>query len=726
MKLLVTKQFVFPNDDSARKFQHSSTLNLNNGSPFIAHLPYNGGNNRKGGFFVTSHTPFSRFLFGGDYNPEQWPRSVWADDMQILTDVHMNEATINVFSWAQLQPSEAEYDFSTLDDIVATLTKNHFDIVLATATAALPAWLATRYPEVTRTDYDGRHAQFGGRHNACPNSPVFRHYSALLAGKLAERYGHLANVVCWHISNEYGGYCYCANCAKAFRVWLRKKYGSLTALNDAWYTHFWGHTFYDWEEIVPPTALSDGIGPDHIVLSAMGIDYRRFQSDSLLQNLMDEKTAIRDFDPDTPITTNMMGTFKDLDYFKWAKALDIVSWDSYPAYDTPHSEVAMRHDLMRGLKGGQPFMLMEQTPSQQNWQPYNATKRPGQMRAMSFQAIAHGADTIQYFQLRQGRGGTEKFHGAIISHADHDETRIIRETRALGSELAATGPQLMNGRTHAKVGIIFDWENYWSLEYSSGPSVELKYVDQIRRYYAAFYRQNVAVDMIPTNLSAAEMAHYDVIVAPVLIMVKPGVSAALHQYVENGGTFVTTYMSGINDENDQVIMGGYPGPFRDLCGIWAEEIDALPPHTSIPVQFGDSHVSGSIVANVSHLEGAQSLASYGGADFYADTPAVTVNPWGNGQAYYVGTVLDDAGLNVLVDRLIQEKQLAHFETPTDVELTTRYYDGYALHFLINNTAQPATVDTSRFTGLPTLIGTNAVQAETILAPYDVLVIKDKE
>jgi beta-galactosidase len=672
-----------------------------------------------------TQTPFKQFLFGGDYNPEQWPKEIWAEDMQILTDVHMNEATINVFSWAQLQPSEETYDFSTLDAIVETLTRANFDIVLATSTAALPAWLVTRYPEVARTDYDGRHARFGGRHNACPSSPIFRFYGAKLAGKLAERYGHLKNVVCWHISNEYGGYCYCDNCAAAFRVWLRQKYGTLDALNNAWYTHFWSHTFYDWSEIVPPNALSDGINHDHnVVLSGMGIDWRRFQSEALLQNLKDEKAAIRQYDPNTPITTNMMGTFKDLDYFQWAKELDIVSWDSYPAYNTPHSEVAMRHDLMRGLKGGQPFMLMEQTPSQQNWQAYNATKRPGQMRALSFQAIAHGADTIQYFQLRQGRGGTEKFHSAVISHADHDETRIIRETRALGSELAKVGPQLMNGRIQAKVGLIFDWDNYWSLEYSSGPSVSLTYVDQIKRYYAAFYRQNTAVDLIPTNLSADQLARYDVVLAPVLIMVKPGVSDAIHQYVANGGTFVTTYMSGINDEHDNVIMGGYPGPFRDLCGLWAEEIDALPPHTAVPVKFGDTETGGSIVANVSHLEGAETIAAYGGADYYANTPAVTVNTYGTGQAYYVGTVLDTAGMDVLVDRLIQDKHLDHFTTPADVELTTRHYPDYALHFLINNGNQAETVDTSRFTGMPTLIGDGPVQATTELAPYGLIVIQE--
>ncbi|MCO7126503.1 beta-galactosidase [Sporolactobacillus shoreicorticis] len=669
-------------------------------------------------------TPFTTFLFGGDWNPEQWPKEIWLKDMQILSNAQINEATINVFSWAQLQSSEDDYDFSTLDEIVRLLTQYNFHIVLATSTGALPAWMAKKYSDVARTDFYGRHHRYGERHNACPNSPTFQKYSARLAGKLAERYGYLECVVCWHISNEYGGACYCEHCAKAFRVWLKNKYRTLDALNEAWYTHFWGHTFYDWDEIVPPNDLGDAIGEDHTTLSGLSVDYRRFSSDSLLNNLISEKEAIRRFDPVTPITTNMMGTYKGLDYFKWAKELDIVSWDSYPAYDTPASLIAMKHDLMRGLKNGRPFMLMEQTPSQQNWQPYNAVKQPGQMRELSYQAIAHGADTIQYFQLRQSRGGTEKFHSAVISHADHDATRILRETAQLGQELAAYGTQFMNGQTKAKVAIIFDWDNYWAFEYSSGPNVELKYVDQVHRYYAALYRENVAVDMIPTDLTADDLGKYDLVIAPVLMMVKPGVTDTIEKFVTGGGTFVTTFLSGISDEHDNVIMGGYPGPFRKLCGIWAEEIDALPPKENVNLLFSDHAVSGSIVANISHLEGAQALAVYEDNVFYKGAPVVSVNSFGQGKAYYIGTVLDEKGMDLFVDRLIEERHLPHYPAPKGVEITVRSYDDYQLYFVINNTKEMRNMDTSRFEGKINLLNGAPISSQTILRPYDVLIVRD--
>jgi len=530
---------------------------------------------------------FDRILYGGDYNPNQWPQDIWQEDMKLFEQASINSATINVFSWAKLQPSEDCYDFSELDDILKLLSKEGHDIVFGTATAAMPAWMVTKYPETARTDYEGRRHKFGQRHNACPNSLVYQKYSRLMASKLAERYGNDSSIVCWHVNNEYNGECYCENCERAFRVWLRNKYKTLEAVNNAWNTEFWGHTFYSWDEIVLPNALSEGIGSDKTAFAGISIDYRRFMSDSMLENFKAERDAIREFDQKTPITTNMMGTYKWVDYFKWAREMDIVSWDNYPAYDTPWSYVAMSHDLMRGLKQ-QPFMLMEQTPSQQNWQQYNSLKRPGQMRAQSYQSIAHGADTIQFFQLRRSVGACEKFHGAVIAHVGTENTRVFREVSQLGSELAALGDKLLGADNRADVGIIFDWENYWALEYTSGPNADLKYVDQIHQYYKYFYDRNIAVDMLPID---ADFSKYKLVVAPVLYMVKQGIGEALERFVEAGGNFVTGFMSGIVDQSDNVHLGGYPGPLRMLAGVWVEEIDALAPGNSAAIYFVISCIS---------------------------------------------------------------------------------------------------------------------------------------
>ena len=664
-------------------------------------------------------TPFTRILYGGDYNPNQWPREVWNEDMRLFKKAGINSATVNVFSWAKLQPNEETYDFSELDDVIDMLGKENLDIVLATSTAAMPAWLAKKYPEVTRVDFEGRRHKFGQRHNHCPNSPVWRRYARQLASELAKRYGKNPHVTCWHINNEYNTGCYCENCEKAFRVWLRKKYGSLEALNAAWNTEFWGHTFYDWDEIVAPNSLADGMGfgwTRKTAFAGISLDYDRFLSDSLLENYKMERDAIREHDPDTPITTNLMGTYKGLDYFKWAKEMDIVSWDNYPAYNTPWSETAMRHDLMRGLKN-QPFMLMEQTPSQQNWQAYNSLKRPGQMRAQSYQTIAHGADTIQFFQLRRSKGACEKFHGAVISHSGSEETRVFQECSQLGAELAALGSQLLGADNPAQVGILFDWDNYWALEYTSGPSVDLKYCNQIHQYYRYFYNRHIPVDMVPMD---GDFSRYKAIVAPVLYMVKEGVAEALTAFVEAGGTLITGFMSGIVDQSDNVHLGGYPGPLRKLCGVWAEEIDALAPEQSNTLKFMDGSQSKcGLLCDILHLEGAQALAVYG-EDFYAGAPAVTKNAYGKGTVYYVGTQPEAQGLDKILDSLTGQGEI-HPLIPdrTQLEVTRRVKDGTEFWFILNLTGKPQPLPESFAGETDMLTGEKAGD----LKPFDAILVK---
>ena len=664
---------------------------------------------------------FKRILYGGDYNPNQWGREIWSEDMRIFRDARINSATVNVFSWAKLQPFEDEYNFSELDDIIDMLSKEGYDIVLATSTGALPAWMFKKYPEVARTDYQGRHHKFGHRHNACPNSLVFQKYASALVDQLAARYASNPHVVCWHISNEYGGECYCENCEKAFRVWLKKKYKTIDALNKAWNLEFWGHTVYEWDEIVLPNALGDGMDTEqNTAFAGLSVDYRRFNSDGMLGNFKMERDVIRRYNKDALITTNLMGTYKGLDYFKWAKELDIVSWDNYPGYNTPWSYTAMCHDLMRGLKD-EPFMLMEQTPSQQNWQPYNSLKRPGQMRAQSYQTVAHGADTIQFFQLRRSVGGCEKFHGAVIAHVGTENTRVFREVKQLGEELEQLSPLLPGAANSAEVGIIFDWDNYWAFEYTSGPNVDLLYVDQIHQYYKYFYDRNIAVNMIPVD---ADFSRYKVIVAPVLYMIKPGMKEALEAFVANGGVLITTYMSGIVGETDNVYLGGYPGPLRALAGIWSEEIDALAPEQTNTVRFTDGTTAKCrIVCDLIHTEGAESLASYT-SDFYEGMPAVTRNAYGSGITYYLATDMDETGIAKVLDRAMEDGNVtAVIAEPTPLEITKRTTEAATYYFVMNFRDEAAPLPASLGGKLDLLTG-KQTEAGELMNKFDVKIIQE--
>ncbi|GIO85421.1 beta-galactosidase [Paenibacillus faecis] len=636
-----------------------------------------------------------KIWYGGDYNPEQWEPEIWKEDERMFKLAGIDVATVNVFSWALNQPDEHTYDFTQLDETMDRLYKSGVYVCLATSTGAHPAWMARKYPDVLRVDVQGRKRKFGGRHNSCPNSPTYRKYSTLMAGKLAERYKDHPGLLIWHISNEYGGYCYCDNCAAGFREWLKERYGNLDALNKAWNTRFWGHTFYDWEEIVPPSELSEEWGGNRTNFQGISLDYRRFMSHSLLECYRLEYEEIKKHTPNIPVTTNLMGFYPELDYFEWAKYMDIVSWDNYPSLDTPVSFTAMTHDLMRGLKSGDPFMLMEQTPSQQNWQAYNSLKRPGVMRLWSYQAVARGADTVLFFQLRRSIGACEKYHGAVIEHVGHEHTRVFREVAELGRELQQLGDTLLDARTEAKIGIVYDWENRWATELSSGPTIALNYVNEVHKYYDALFQMHVESDMVSVE---EDFGKYEIVIAPVMYMVKPGFAKKVEQFVAAGGTFVTTFFSGIVNENDLVTTGGYPGELRSVLGIWAEEIDALFPDqkNQIVMKRSWGSLEGpyecGLLCDLIHSEGAEVLAEYG-SDFYKGMPVLTVNKFGKGRAYYVASSPKADFLQGLMKNLCEEKGIKPLlDAPEGVEVARRVKNGLEYLFLLNHNAEACAVE----------------------------------
>jgi len=643
------------------------------------------------------HEKLKKIAFGGDYNPEQWPEEIWKEDMRMTKLADMDIMTINVFAWAILQPNEETYDFSLLDQVMDMLDQENMNVCLATSTAVHPAWMAAKYEDVLRVDFDGRKRKFGLRHNSCPNSPTYQMYSTRLAEKLAERYQNHPALVLWHVSNEYGGDCYCDNCAKAFRVWLKNKYQTLAEVNRVWNTSFWGHTFYDWDEIVLPNNLSEHLGSyDYTAFQGISLDYRRFNSDSMLECYKMEYEAIKKFTPDIMVTINLMGAYKQLDYKKWADYMDIISWDSYPSVDSPISQEAMKHDLMRGLKQGNPFMLMEQTPSVTNWQPYNALKRPGVMRLWSYQAIAHGADTVMFFQIRRSIGACEKFHGALIDHVGHEHTRVFRECEELGHELTELGDRIVDSRIQAKAAIVFDWDNWWAVELSSGPSRDLNYFDEVCKYYQAFYEQNIQVDMIGVD---DPLDQYSLVIAPVLYMTKKGYAQKIEDFTAAGGTFVTTFFSGIVDEHDLVITGGYPGQLRKVLGIWVEEIDALPPGQSNEIvmqensSLGNRRYSCSLLCDILHTEGAEVMAVYG-KDFYQGTPSVTRHSFGKGSAWYIASSPDQSFLEDLINAICKESGIRPVlgePAPKGVEVTKRIKHEEELIFILNHNEKEETI-----------------------------------
>lgn len=634
-------------------------------------------------------TPF--VLYGGDYNPEQWDDATIEQDMQLFKKAGINLVTLPVFAWAKIEPREGEYHFEWLDKILQKLWENKIYVIMATPTTAQPAWLSKNYPEVLPVDIAGRKRTHGMRVFFCVNSEKYRERAAAMAAEMAERYHTYPGLVGWHVANEYGTYCYCENCQKKFRIWLEKRYKTIAELNEKWNTAFWGRIVYDFDEIMLPTELND----DYRFNPAIQLDYMRFVTDSTLECYLNEAGILKKYTPDLPVFSNISGFIKKLNQFSMVEQMDAAGWDNYPGPRDDRSLPALKHDIMRALKDGESYIIAEQSPNQQNWQPYNKLKRPGEVRTIAYQGIARGADACLFFQMRQSVGGQEKFHGAVISHAGSDDTRIYREIAQLGAELQKLGDSFLEGKVAAKAAFLFDWDSWWALELSSGPTQDMDYLAQVHKYYKAFYEKNIPVDIIKVT---ADLSKYKIVVAPLLYMMKPGVAEKIEKFTAEGGTFLATYMTGVADENDRCIFGAAPGELSGTLGLWVEETDAMFPdeHNSILVNVNnlplrEKYTSG-FLCDVIRPTTAKTLAVYG-EDFYKGVPCVTVNELGSGKAYYLGCEPDDAFLSDFVGCICEEQGLEPlFETHGEIELSTRTGKDGDVTFIINHSVDTGWVN----------------------------------
>ncbi len=616
--------------------------------------------------------------FGGDYNPEQWPEHVWAEDVELMRRAGVDLVTVGVFSWALLEPRPDEFDFGWLDRVIARLDSAGLRVDLATATASPPPWLAALHPETLPVTYDGRRMWPGGRQAFCPSSPVYRKRSLALVRALAERYGRHPALALWHVGNELGGHnvhCYCDISAEAFRQWLRRRYETLDRLNEVWATAFWSQRYGAWEEIWPPRLAPTFTNP------TQQLDYRRFSSDELLDNYRREKAVLRQLSPDVPVTTNFMiiEGIRDMDYWGWADEVDVVSNDHYLRAANPdgHIELAFSADLTRGVAGGRPWLLMEHSTSAVNWQPRNVAKAPGEMTRNSLQHVARGADGVLFFQWRASRAGAEKFHSALVPHAGID-TKIFREVVELGGILDRLD-EVAGSTVTNDVAMLFDWQCWWAVELDSHPSVDVRYLDRLHAHYRALWEAGIGVDLVHPE---HDLTPYRLIIVPALYAVSDTASSRLHDAVARGTTALVTYFSGIVDPNDHVRLGGYPGAFRELLGIRTEEF--FPLREGESVRLSDGHTA-DVWTELLDLRGAQEVASYVDGPL-TGVPAVTRHRYGSGTAWYVATRLDRAGVQELTTRLCADAGVSPVAAaPPGVERVRRVAPDASWLFLLNHT-----------------------------------------
>lgn len=620
--------------------------------------------------------------FGGDYNPEQWPEEVWAEDLKLMKTAHVTMVTAGIFSWARVEPRSGAWDFGWFDRVMDGLAGAGIAVCLATMTASPPPWLSRAHPEILPEDADGRRRWPGGRQHYCPSSPVYRAHAVRLVEQLATRYSGHPALALWHVGNEYGCHtrqCYCDVSADDFRRWLRARYGSVDALNAAWSTAFWSQAYGGFDEVLPPRTAPTFPNP------AQQLDYLRFGDEALRACYLAEKAVLDRITPEIPVTTNLMPQHKPVDAFAWSAHMDTMALDFYqdPYAPDDHIRAGYVFDLMRSARSGQPWMLLEQAPGAVNWRPRNGPKPPGAMRLWSWQAVAQGADAVLYFQWRQSLGGAEKFHSAMLPHGGTD-TRIFREVTDLGRELASV-PGLEGTRSRAGVALLADWHSWWALELDSKPSTALDHSRIALDHYRPLFEAGVACDVVPPQ---RELSGYRLVVAPNLYLLTADDARRLASYVREGGQLLVSFFSGIVDAHDRVHPGGCPAPLRELLGLRVEEFWPLDEGRSVAVGDGVRTGRADLWSEVIDLEGAEALARFTDGDL-AGRPAVTRHAYGRGAVWYVGTRLDAALMRALLDDVRAAAGVTPVlpGLPEGVQATVREGLGGRYLFLLNHGAR---------------------------------------
>ncbi len=628
-----------------------------------------------------------KFVYGVDYYPEAWDESQWEKDAAMMQAAGINFVRLGEFAWAKMEPEEGKFDFAWLDRALAVLNAHGIRAVLGTPTASPPAWLYAKYPDIAAMDEHGVRYRFGSRQNYCLHSPHFIAAVRAIVNAMAEHYKNHPGVLGWQIDNEVGDPdCYDDYCLRAFQDWCRARYQTLDALNRAWGTIFWGHTFSDWSQLpLPWNTLYDAHNP------SMALDYRRYHSDATRDYVKLQADLLRQIAPTKAITTNEMGMYDNIDYTELNKQIDFVAWDNYPLFGqdlTDYAGPGLAHDLMRGSKNQQNFMVMEEQGGLPGWTTFWGHQvAPALYRLWAYQAVAHGADGVCYFRWRTSRYGTEQYWQGVLDQDSYPNARyqIVSQT---GKELAQLAPLLAGSRVASEVGMLVSPETRWAFHIQP-LTKEFNYNRQLREYYSAFRRLGVNVDVV---FPGENLSHYRLIVAPSLFVADSELARKLVNFVRDGGTLVLTYRSGVKDEHNVFTDKTLPGPFAEMAGVAIHDYD---PQTNQKqqVSFQDGGTfPASVWFDILTLTTAQGIGKYDGG-YYAGKPAIALNQFGHGHVFYVST---ESTSTEFYDHLAAlSSRTAGVprgpELPKGVEMAVREAAGKKLFFLLNFTETAQTV-----------------------------------
>jgi beta-galactosidase len=676
-----------------------------------------------------------KFNFGVDYYPEHWPMERWDRDIELMREAGINIVRLAEFAWCLLEPERERFDFTWLDEALELLQAAGIRAVLGTPTASPPPWVMAELPDAYAVSALGRARTYGGRRGYCPNHPGFLEHCRRITEAMAGHYAGHPNVIGWQIDNEFSVSCYCQTCRARFHVWLREKYHSLEALNEAWGSVFWGHVYSDWAQI--PVPFDPGVRPTYGSNPGLELDYRRFLSDTIIAFQKNQADILRRQCPDHFITHNSGFGFKDVDFRKLAKDLDFVSLDYYDRiFDNLSLKVqpeiaGFTYDFVRGFKN-KGFWLTELQGGPSGWKTISTMPRPGELRLWTYQAIAHGAESIIYFRWRSALFGHEQYWHGVLDH--HGEPRRrYHEISKTGAELERLAPRLEAlGSGKAEAALIVSYDALFAFQ-DQPNQPDFTYFTHMKRWYAALFQNNINVDIIPPG---APLDGYRLVLAPALYVLAEDDAVNLRRFVENGGLLLVTARTGVKDTSNRVVNMPLPGLLAELCGVEVDEYEPIPSEVSVALDINLPGSPGAAQAAeaespAAHIwcdilkpRGAETVISYR-EQFYAGRAAATLNRFGKGQVLYLGTMGNEA-LRVLVAAWLTEQAglTANFAVPAGVEAVRRWNGDHPVNFILNHSDEPRIIPLDG-TFRDAVTG-NMLQGSFSLAAKDVAILEKSD
>lgn len=678
--------------------------------------------------------------FGVDYHPEQWvfpyggteqnPEAAWQRDVELMAAAGVNVVRIGEFTWGLCERQEGKYDFGWLKRVMDLLGKSGIQVILATPTAAPPIWLTKKHPEILPVDERGLTKHEGTRRAVCLNSDVYWDYSKRIVTAMANALGKHSQLIAWQIDNGLGGNfteaAFNEDTRREWHFWLEAKFGTVERMNNMMGLRHWGQLVNSWQEVPMPMRAPANHNP------ALVLNWCRFCSDTIVQYVKMQADVLHELTPDRPVTTNLRPLLHRFDHFDLAEVIDFVSIESTAALKAKSSELACEIDMLRSLKktnirtpdGDTGFWVMEQKAGNVNWQDVNSLVRPGVLRMFTYQLVSRGANAILFFRWRQPRFGTEKFHGAVLSHSVRNDGRVYKEVSQLGDEIKLLAPALKSTHVQAETCILFSHDNDWTLQQPMQPNKYFNLREHIQLFYNALHDRNISVDFARP---AEDLSRYKLVFAPSLHLLSGGEADRLKLYVQNGGTLVATFNTGLVDEHNMAPDTGYPHDLTDMFGMEVLEFDQLPPgeenHLTFKGSFPTTHLhSAKLWCDLIEPKECQILATYA-KDFYAGRPAMTMNTFGLGKAIYIGTMSHQHFYTDLVTWL---RQLCNIhpllKVPDNVEVSMREKGDTKIFFLLNHQGSPLRVQF--YKPMHDFLTGNNFSGNYDLPPHGVLVLDE--